>query len=50
MSGDGAEPIYTITDRRTADSSHEHASVYDFLVDFIQGGLAQFALLAAPMF
>lgn len=49
MSGDGTEPIYSSGDRRTGDSLHEHEAVYDFFVDFIQGGLAQFALLAAPM-
>lgn len=49
MTADGTDPIYTSGDRRTADSTHEHEAFYDFFVDFIQGGLAQFALLAAPM-
>lgn len=49
MSREEPEPIYSSGDRRTADSPHEHEAVYDFFVDFIQGGLAQFALLAAPM-
>lgn len=49
MSGDGPRPIYSSGDRRTGSSPHEHEAVYDFFVDFIQGGLAQFALLAAPM-
>lgn len=49
MTADRTDPIYTSGDRRTADSTHEHEAFYDFFVDFIQGGLAQFALLSAPM-
>lgn len=49
MTADGTDPIYTSGDRRTADSTHEHEAFYDFFVDFIQGGLAQFVLLSAPM-
>lgn len=49
MTADGTDPIYASGDRRTADSTHEHEAFYDFFVDLIQGGLAQFALLSAPM-
>ena len=49
MTADGTDPIYASGDRRTADSTHEHEAFYDFFVDFIQGGLAQFTLLSAPM-
>lgn len=46
----GVDPIYRSSDRRSSDAPYEHDTLYDFLEDFIQAGLAQVALLAAPMY
>lgn len=50
MSDGGADPIYRSSDRRSADAPYEHETLYDFLEDSIQAGLAQVALLSAPMY
>lgn len=48
MSDGRRKPVYAGDDRRTGDALHEHEAFYDLFVDFIQGGLAQFAFLSAP--
>ncbi len=45
---DDRKPIYLGDDRRTGETLADHESAYDVLVDYIQGGLAQVAFLAAP--
>lgn len=47
---DGPGPVYGGDPQRTGRRLSDHESAYDVFADFIQGGLAQVALLGVPAF